>query len=171
MNVASTSPSFAMSAPVSTPVASRTPRPNSAIAVESMWNVPATAHPATIATNVPVTIFSARLSGPSAASASRAAAGAPGVARTSGAVSLKSTNGSSAIAASVGTDEASSHDPKPISTPKVRAISAPSGFAAIAVNQSADDRLRLAIPENIRKVPRRGRPPGPGFTPAAWHSE
>ncbi len=75
------------------------------------------------------------------------------------------------MAASVGTDAASSHEPKPISTPNVRAISAPIGLAAIAVNHSADDRLRLAMPENIRNVPSRGRPPGPGFTPAAWHSE
>ena len=36
-----------------------------------------------------------------------------------------------------------------------RAISVPSGLAAIAVSQSADDRLRLAMPENIRKAPRR----------------
>jgi hypothetical protein len=90
---------------------------------------------------------------------------------TSGPISLKSTSGISAIAVRVGTEAASSQDPNPISTPKVRAISAPIGFAAIAVNHSADDRLRLAIPENIRKAPRRGRPPAPGLTPAACDSE
>ena len=37
-----------------------------------------------------------------------------------------------------------------ISTPELRAISAPSGLAAIAVNHSADDRLRLTMPENMR---------------------
>jgi len=40
--------------------------------------------------------------------------------------------------------------PKFIVTPKLRASSAPNGLAAIAVNHSADDRLRLAMPENIR---------------------
>jgi hypothetical protein len=35
----------------------------------------------------------------------------------------------------------------------LRAISAPSGFAAIAVNQSADDRLRLTMPEYMMNAP------------------
>ena len=38
-----------------------------------------------------------------------------------------------------------------ISTPRVLAISAPSGLAAMAVSQSADESVRLAMPENIRK--------------------
>ena len=61
-----------------------------------------------------------------------------------------STHGSSAIAASVGTAEATSQVPKFMVTPKLRAISAPSGLAAMAVNHNADDRLRLTMPENIR---------------------
>ena len=102
--------------------------------------------------NAASTIFSWRLSGPSAASARRAAAGASGVAVRSGAISQWRSGGISAMPASVGSDAASSHEPNPISTPNDRAISAPSGLAAIAVSQSADERLRLTMPENIRKV-------------------
>src|SRR5262245_51572011 len=76
-----------------------------------------------------------------------------------------------AIASSVGTDEAISHEPKPMSTPKWRAISVPSGLAAIAVSQRADDRLRLTMPENIRKDPSRRRLSSPGRAPAASASE
>ena len=101
-------------------------------------------------TKVTATMRSSRESGPSAASALRAAAGASGVDVTSGVMIRCSRHGISAIAASVGTDEAMSHDPKVIVTPKLRAISAPSGLAAIAVNHNADDRLRLTMPENIR---------------------
>ena len=51
------------------------------------------------------------------------------------------------------------------------AISAPIGLAAIAVSHSADERLRLTMPENIRKLPRRCRLLSPGFAPAASASE
>ena len=71
----------------------------------------------------------------------------------------------------VGTDAASSHVPNPISTPNPFAISAPIGLAAIAVSQSAEERLRLTMPENIRKLPRRRRLSSPGFAPAASASE
>ena len=103
--------------------------------------------------NAASTIFSWRVSGPSAASARRAAAGASGVAVRSGAISQWRSGGMSAMPTSVGSEAASSHDPNPISTPNDRAISAPIGLAAIAVIQSADDRLRLTMPENIRKRP------------------
>ena len=62
------------------------------------------------------------------------------------------------MATSVGTLEAASQEPKPISTPYPRAISAPSGFAAMAVNHRADETVKLAIPANMRKLPRRRRP-------------
>jgi hypothetical protein len=51
---------------------------------------------------------------------------------------------------SVGTEAAMSHEPKLIWSPHVCAISAPSGLPAIAVSQSADDSVRLVIPENMR---------------------
>src|SRR5262245_51050875 len=71
----------------------------------------------------------------------------------------------------VGTADARNHEPKPISTPKLRAIAVPRGFAAIAVSQSADDRLRLTMPENMRNDPRRRRLSLPGVAPAASASE
>ena len=71
----------------------------------------------------------------------------------------------------VGTDAASSHEPNPISTPNVLAISVPIGLAAIAVSHSAEERLRLTMPENIRNAPRRRRLSSPGFAPAASASE
>jgi len=85
----------------------------------------------------------------------------------SGPMSHRNSSGMRTIPTSVGTEAAISHEPKPIWTPRARAISAPNGFAAIAVNQSADERLRLAIPENIRKLPRRLRLSTPGLAPAA----
>src|SRR5262245_33806646 len=75
------------------------------------------------------------------------------------------------MAQTVGTDAASSHRPKPISTPAARAISVPSGLAAIAVSHSADDTLRLAMPEYMRKAPTRLRSGRSGFAPAASASE
>src|SRR3954465_11908657 len=54
----------------------------------------------------------------------------------------------------------------PISTPDFFASSAPSGLPAIAVSQSADESVRLAIPENIRNRPRRLRSSRPGVAPA-----
>ena len=67
----------------------------------------------------------------------------------------------------VGIEDATNQEPKPISRPWPRAISAPSGFAAMAVNHRADETVRLAMPENIRKLPRRRRPSSPGLAPAA----
>src|SRR5215204_1104383 len=67
--------------------------------------------------------------------------------------------GSSAIAQIVGTDAATSQRPNP--------MSAPSGLAAIAVSHKADDRLRLVIPENIKKAPSRRRSGRSGDAPAA----
>ena len=84
MNVASTSPCLAMSSRVMTPVASSAPRPRNAIAVESRPSVAAEAQSATMPTKTTSTIHSWRESGPSAASACLAAAGASGVRRTSG---------------------------------------------------------------------------------------
>ena len=164
-NVASTSPSFAISPGVRTPVIRNTASPTRATAVASKAKTAADAHSATMVRKVTATIHSCRLNGPSAFSAARAALGASGVARTSGAMMRKSTIGSSTIAVNVGTEAATNHLPKPISRPYLRAISHPSGFAAIAVSHSAEDRLRLAIPENIRKLPRRARCCSPGLDP------
>jgi len=41
----------------------------------------------------------------------------------------------------------------------------------MAVNHSADDSVRLAMPENMRKLPSRWRPSTPGRAPAASASE
>ena len=41
----------------------------------------------------------------------------------------------------------------------------------MAVSQSADDSVRLAMPENIRNPPRRCRSARSGVTPAAWAIE
>ena len=171
MNVARTSPSFAMSSSVRTPDTSRTPRPRNATAVESSFNVAADAHSATIPTNAARTIRSSRPSGPSAASARRASAGASGVALISGAISQRSSSGISSIAVSVGTQAATSHEPNPISTPNVLAISVPSGLAAIAVSHNVDERLRLTMPENIRNAPTRRRLPSAAVAPLALASE
>ena len=64
-----------------------------------------------------------------------------------------------------------SQEPKLISTPSRFAMSAPIGLAAIAVSHSAEDRLRLTMPENIRKLPSRWRLLSPGLAPAASASE
>ena len=71
------------------------------------------------------------------------------------------------MAVSVGTDEATSHEPNPIVRPWPPAISAPRGFAAMAVNHRAEESVRLAMPENMRKLPRRRRLSSPGFAPTA----
>ncbi len=58
--------------------------------------------------------------------------------------------------------------PEPdLSTPAPLAISVPSGLAAMAVSHSADDTLRLAMPEYIRNAPSRRRSTRSGFAPAA----
>ena len=71
----------------------------------------------------------------------------------------------------VGTEEATSQEPKPMVRPWPRAISAPRGFAAMAVNHRPDETVRLAMPENIRKLPSRRRPSSPGRAPAASATE
>ena len=65
-------------------------------------------------------------------------------------MSLYSANGMTTIANSVGNEDAINHETKEMLTPDSLAISAPSGLPAIAVSHSADDSVRLAIPENIR---------------------
>src|SRR6185503_13341902 len=76
-------------------------------------------------------------------------------------------NGRTTMQTMVGTEAAISHDPKPISTPDSLAIAAPSGLPAIAVSQSADDSVRLTIPENIRNLPNCCRSARSGLAPAA----
>jgi hypothetical protein len=44
-------------------------------------------------------------------------------------------------------------------------------LATIAVSHNADETLRLAMPENIRKPPSRRRDGSPGFAPAASASD
>ena len=51
---------------------------------------------------------------------------------------------------SVGTTEATSHEPKETWKPSDLPISAPRGLPAIAVSQRADERLSVAMPQNIR---------------------
>ena len=51
---------------------------------------------------------------------------------------------------SAGTEAATSHLPKSISTPNSRAIWIPIGLADVAVIQSAEETARLAMPQNIR---------------------
>ena len=77
-----------MSLAVRTPVARSNPNPMNATAVESIPHTAATAHTATIPTNTADTICSCLVKLPSAASAFRAAAGASGVAVTSGPITL-----------------------------------------------------------------------------------
>src|SRR5262245_47294424 len=80
---------------------------------------------------------------------------------------LKRISGRSAIAQSVGTAEATSQRPKPISTPNPFETSAPSGLATIAVSHRADETLRLAMPEYIRNAPSFRRDGLDGVAPAA----
>jgi len=75
------------------------------------------------------------------------------------------------MARSVGNADATSHEPKPISTPAFLAMAPPSGLPAIAVSHNAEDNPRLEMPENMRKHPSRRRDGSPGFAPAASASE
>ena len=167
MNVASTSPCPAMSLGVSTLVASMIPSPRNATAVGSTCRVLASPHSTTMPRKVIPTTFWSRVRGPSSASVLRASAGAFGMAVTSGLMILYKRNGTRTIARSVGTTDATSHEPKPMFTPLFLAISAPSGLPAIAVSHSAEDSVRLAMPENIRNLPRRLRSSRSGVAPAA----
>ena len=69
-------------------MASSAPRPANATAVRLRFKVAARTHPVTMSAKATATIFSSRLRGPMVRSASRAAAGASGVAFTSGGKSL-----------------------------------------------------------------------------------
>jgi hypothetical protein len=139
-----------MSSIVSTRVARSAPNPAKAMAVRSIFSVPAVTHPATISTNATATIFSSRDSGPIERRALRAAAGASGVPRTPGGNNQYSTSGRSSTVASAGTEAAKSHEPKLIFTSKWRAISTPIGFTEVAVSQRAEETARLAMPQNMR---------------------
>ena len=75
------------------------------------------------------------------------------------------------MAASAGTQEARSHEPKPIRRPMCSATLAPMGFADVAVSQSADETDRLAMPENMRKPPVRRRFGSSGLEPTPSASE
>src|SRR5262245_31218066 len=75
------------------------------------------------------------------------------------------------IAVSAGTQDATSHEPKPIVRPDARAISTPIGFADVAVSQSAEETLRLTMPQNIRYAPARRSVPSSGFEPVPWARE
>ena len=92
-------------------------------------------------------------------SASRAAAGASGVAVTSGADELVEQERQQRHRGERrhGRRRAS-HEPKPISTPTPRAISAPSGFAAIAVNHSAEDSAQARHAGEHQEAPEPSRP-------------
>ncbi len=59
-------------------------------------------------------------------------------------------SGRRASETSVGAEAATSHETKEIWKPIVFPISAPSGLPAIAVSQSAEERLRVAMAQNMR---------------------
>ena len=84
MNVASTSPSFAMSPSVSTPVASRTPEAQERDGRRVETEEPAAAQRPTMPTNVIATIHSSREQRAERGERLLAAAGASGVDVTSG---------------------------------------------------------------------------------------
>ena len=106
--------------------------------------------PDTISVNATAVIRSSRESGPSVASALRAATGASGVSPTVGGNSRAINQGKARMAVSAGTQEATNHFPKPIWIPYCRATCIPIGFAEVAVIHRADDTARLAIVQNIR---------------------
>ena len=101
----------------------------------------------------------------------RAAAGASGVFLTPGGKSHATSRGSSAIAASAGTDAATSQLPKPIVSPDSRAICTPIGLADVAVIQSADETARLAIVQYMRYPPSRRFSSSSGTEPAPRATE
>ena len=84
------------------------------------------------------------------ASSLRAAAGASGVLPTRGGKSFATSRGSSPIAISEGTEEASKHFPNSISSPAFCTICTPIGLAEVAVIQRAEETARLAISQNMR---------------------
>ena len=106
--------------------------------------------PVTITTKVTAVIHSSRDIGPMPASSLRAAAGASGVAPTPGEKIFATSRGNIPIATSVGTEEARSQLPKPISNPAFCAICTPIGLAEVAVSQRAEETARLAIAQNMR---------------------
>ena len=139
-----------MSSSVSTLAMSSTPKPANAMLVTFSFRVSANIQPDTITTKANAVIFSSRESGPIAASAVRAAAGASGVSRTPGGKTRERIRGIATIAISAGSDAVRSHLPNPISIPKCCAIWMPIGFAEVAVIQRADETARLAMPQNTR---------------------
>ena len=164
--------------------ASRRPRPRNATAVGSSPKRRRRApHSTTIPTKVPITSFSLKRS---AAPAGRAplcaAAGASGVTVTSGDMSLYSTQWQqkpSPPASAAKTPAATSRSRSRRRT--ARAISAPSGLAAIAVSHSADESAQARDPREHQKarrafgetdrlawrlLPRRAKKPSGNSTPA-----
>src|SRR6185312_10695648 len=139
-----------MSLAVNTPVISNRPRPANATLVTFRFSLSANIQPVTISTNAMAVIHSSRDSGPSSASAFRAAAGASGVAPTPGGNKRASNQGSARIETSAGTDEAISHFPKPTFTPYFCATWIAIGFADVAVIHSAEETARPAMVQNIR---------------------
>ncbi len=118
-NVASVSPCVAMSSSVSTLVISIRPSPPKATLVTLSSSASAKIQPETISANATAVIHSSRDSGPSAASALRAATGASGVSPTPGGNSRATTQGSSRIAVSAGTEAATAtcRSRSPVRTP------------------------------------------------------
>ena len=148
--VASVSPCLAMSSRLSTPDASSAPSPMKATAVPLRPSEAPNTQPATISTKITAVTRSSRDMDPMLARSLRAAAGASGVAPTPGEKIFETSSGSITIAVSVGTEEASSQVPKPISMPASFAICTPIGLHEVAVSHRAEDTARLAIAQNIR---------------------
>ena len=154
MKVASTSPSLAMSSSVSTPVASSTPRPRNAIAVESSPRVAADAPERHHAGERDRHDLLVRLKGPMRGERLPAPLAAPRASPSLRAESPCKQQGSSAMA----DERRDRRGDEPRAEADLDAVAARrsprrAGFAAIAVNHSAEDRVRLAMPENIRKAP------------------
>ncbi len=72
------------------------------------------------------------------------------MAPTRGGKSFATIHGSSVIAVSAGTHEATSQLPKPISIPDWRITCTPMGLAEVAVIHRAEETARLAIAQNMR---------------------
>ncbi len=76
--------------------------------------------------------------------------GASGVAPTPGGKIFETSSGNITIAISVGTEEAASQLPNPISSPALCTICTPIGLHEVAVIHSAEETARLAIVQNMR---------------------
>src|SRR5690348_14901580 len=139
-----------MSSKVRTPVTIRAPKPRNATLVALMFNWLPSTQPAIISAKIAAVISSFLDIDPIDARSLRAAPGASGVAPTPGGKILKTRNGNIAIATSVGTHEASSQLPNPISNPAFCTIWMPIGLQDVAVIQRAEETARPAIEQNIR---------------------